>query len=243
MAAFFIIKGDLLNIYVYSDESGVFDKVHNDIFVFGGLILLGNEQRDDCARKYSAVEKIMYETGRADKNEEMKASKITNESKNKLYRSLNSSFKFGVVIDQKKVLDQIFKSKKDKQRYLDYAYKTAIKSAFETMIQQGFINIDEVENIYFNVDEHSTATNGKYELCEDLKQELRFGTYNKEWNKYYEPVFKNVQSLDVKFCNSAVVTLVRAADIIANKIYYIARNGGNFEGEIKNRNMYIAFLP
>ena len=28
-----------MEIYVYSDESGVFDKVHNELFVFGGLIL------------------------------------------------------------------------------------------------------------------------------------------------------------------------------------------------------------
>ena len=27
-----------MNIYIYSDESGVFDKEHNDYFVFGGLI-------------------------------------------------------------------------------------------------------------------------------------------------------------------------------------------------------------
>lgn len=27
-----------MNIFVYSDESGVFDKIHNKIFVFGGAI-------------------------------------------------------------------------------------------------------------------------------------------------------------------------------------------------------------
>ena len=32
-----------MNIYIYSDESGVFDKEHNDYFVFGGLIFLGIE--------------------------------------------------------------------------------------------------------------------------------------------------------------------------------------------------------
>ena len=33
-------------LYVYSDESGVFDKIHNDVYVFGGLILLGKDKRD-----------------------------------------------------------------------------------------------------------------------------------------------------------------------------------------------------
>ena len=27
-----------MNIFVYSDESGVLDKAHNDIFAFGGLV-------------------------------------------------------------------------------------------------------------------------------------------------------------------------------------------------------------
>lgn len=45
-----------MDIFVYSDESGVFDVKHNDIYVFGGLILLGKEERDVCARKYLAVD-------------------------------------------------------------------------------------------------------------------------------------------------------------------------------------------
>ena len=34
-----------MNIFVYSDESGVFDNKHNDFFVFGGLIILGTEEK------------------------------------------------------------------------------------------------------------------------------------------------------------------------------------------------------
>lgn len=34
-----------MDIFVYSDESGVFDVKHNDYFVFGGLILLGKIPR------------------------------------------------------------------------------------------------------------------------------------------------------------------------------------------------------
>ena len=40
-----------MNIYVYSDESGVFDKVHNDTFIFGGLIILGNDSKDDWSKR------------------------------------------------------------------------------------------------------------------------------------------------------------------------------------------------
>ena len=32
-----------MDLFVYSDESGVFDSAHNKYFVFAGLILLGKE--------------------------------------------------------------------------------------------------------------------------------------------------------------------------------------------------------
>ncbi len=111
------------------------------------------------------------------------------------------------------------------------------------MIEQGLINPDDVNNIYFYVDEHTTATNGRYELREALEQELKNGTYNLDYNIYYQPLFPKVKSVDLQFCNSAAVTLVRAADIIANKVYYISLNSNDFSSEINNRHMYITRLP
>lgn len=240
---FFYWQVIFLNIFVYSDESGVFDKIHNDIFVFGGLILIDKQQKEICSREYSAAERVFYNNGKVKPGEEIKASRISNDDKNKLYRSLNKWHKFGVVINQQSVLDRIFKSKKDKQRYLDYAYKIGVKHAFKQMIKANIINPDKIDNIHFYVDEHTTATNGRYELREALEQELIRGTYNIEYSVFYDPILSKAKNVQLDFCNSATATLVRAADIIANKIYYIALNGGNFENEIKNRNMYITFLP
>lgn len=48
-----------MDLFVYSDESGVFDRIHNDYFVFGGLILLGNEAKDIAIRKYIAAERAL----------------------------------------------------------------------------------------------------------------------------------------------------------------------------------------
>lgn len=59
---FFTLNGGVtLNIYVYSDESGVFDKEHNEYFVFGALILIGNESKEIWSRKYSAAKKNQKE--------------------------------------------------------------------------------------------------------------------------------------------------------------------------------------
>ena len=46
-----------MNLYIYSDESGVFDKVHYDYFVFAGLIIPGTDQKEAWSRKYSAAER------------------------------------------------------------------------------------------------------------------------------------------------------------------------------------------
>lgn len=104
-----------MDLYIYSDESGVFDKVHNEIFVFGGLVFIGKEEKDEYSRRYIVAENAIRR-GKYLKSDELKASKINNNEKGKLYRSLNGAIKFGIIINQKRVLDRIFDNKKDKQR-------------------------------------------------------------------------------------------------------------------------------
>lgn len=209
-----------MNIYVYSDESGVFDKVHNDIYVFGGIILLSKEEKEITARKYISAERAIRNN--YSKDEELKACRISNKDKNKLYRSLNKNYKFGVVVKQSEVIEQIFKEKKSKQRYLDYVYKLAVKSYFVRMIKEKLINPCDVMNISFYVDEHTTATNGRYELQEALLNEFKLGTYSDNWKKFYPPIFSGIKTLTLKYCDSKTQTLIRAADIVSNNIYHKA---------------------
>lgn len=218
-----------MNIYIYSDESGVFDKDHNEYFVFGGIILLGTEQKEICSRKYSHAEKTIRAKENYDNQIELKASNLSNTNKGKLFRSLNQYYKFVVVVHEKRVLNQIFRSKKDKQRYLDYAYKIGVKRALEKFIHNKIINPSEIERIYFYVDEHSTSTNGCYELREGLESEFKWGTYNFKFDKYFPPIFPDLKEVNLKFCNSKNQLLVRAGDIIANRAYYVARTGTRCE--------------
>lgn len=227
-----------MDLYIYSDESGVFDKAHNEIFVYGGLIFVGKDEKDNFSRRYKAAEKIIRgEKYSAD--EELKASRLTNKEKGKLYRSLNGSVRFGIVINQKNVLERIFMSKKDKQRYLDYAYKIGLKKALKMMIYENKIEKDEIGMIHIYNDEHTTATNGRYELREALEQELKSGTYNMNYDKFFPPVFEDMKELKLMYCDSKSVTLIRAADIVANRIYYMALNRKleNLDG------IYLSTLP
>lgn len=133
--------------------------------------------------------------------------------------------------------------KKSKQRYLDYAYKIALKRAFEWLIDEKYISGEEVENIYIFVDEHTTATNGKYELEEGLERELKIGTFNFNYVHYFPPLFSQLKSLQVYFCDSKSKTLVRAADIVANRIYWDTIRYQN-TGELKDSpNLKHIFLP
>lgn len=227
-----------MNIFIYSDESGVFDKIHNDYFVFGGLIFLSKENRDIWSRKYTTAENAIRKSENVNKKFEIKAATVSNKSKSKLYRSLNKTEKFGVVVSQKKLGDPLFENKKCKQRYLDWAYKMAVKSKFENLIFKKQINPSEVEGLFFFVDEHTTATDGRYELKESLEQEFKFGTYTANWSNFHPPIFKNLKTVEVKYCNSAKKTLIRAADIVANRIYNTAIHNDGFVEKNNRLTMY-----
>lgn len=211
-----------MDIFVYSDESGVLDYIHNDFFAFGGIIFLSKEDKDTASRKFLFAEKALRTYGKHENNEELKACRITSKEKGKLFRSLNKFIKFGVVIKQKNIHQRIFDEKKSKQRYLDYAYKIALKRAFETLIKQGKVTANDVSHLHVFVDEHTTATNGRYELRESLEQEFKNGTFNYTYSNYFPPIFSNLQGIDLHFCDSSTKTLIRAADIVANQIYYCA---------------------
>lgn len=228
-----------MDLFIYSDESGVFDKDHNEIYVYGGLIFFGKDEKDNYARKYLAAEKCIRQSGKYSLGEELKACKISNKEKGKLYRSLNNAVRFGVVINQKKVLERIFLSKKDKQRYLDYAYKIGLKKALQRLIKEEKISPKEIGTIHIYNDEHSTATNGHYELREGLEQEFKLGTYNFKYDRYFPPLFEKMGGVELQFCNSSTTTLIRAADIVANRLYYRALNR-ELEGL---EGIYLSTLP
>lgn len=227
-----------MDLFIYSDESGVFDREHNEIYVFGGLIFLGKGEKDNYARKYLVAESTLRGQ-KYSETEELKACKISNKEKGKLYRSMNGAIRFGVIINQRGVLERIFQSKKDKQRYLDYAYKIGVKKALQRLITDRRIVKNDIGTIHFYNDEHTTATNGKYELREALEQELKNGTYNLQYNRFFPPIFENMQGVDLHYCDSNKVALVRAADIVANRIYYMSLNR-NIE---KLEGIYLTTLP
>ena len=224
-------------IFIYSDESGTFDYIHNEYFLFAGLIFFGNDAKEIGSRKYAHAEKCV----RNNQKGELKGSKISNAKKGKLYRSLNNFYKFCVMIDQKNINHKIFNDKRSKQRYLDYTYKLIIKKCMEMLIKEKIMNAKKVRFMFVNADEHVTATDGKYELRESLLQEFKIGIFNHNWEKYFPPIFPSLCDIVVNFCDSKTSYLIRAADIICNHCYHVAlENKGDLD---KEKNMFIYYLP
>lgn len=48
-----------MNLYIYPNESRVFDKVHNNFYVCGGIICLNKEQKNSLERIYKKAESTL----------------------------------------------------------------------------------------------------------------------------------------------------------------------------------------
>ncbi len=216
-----------MDIFVFSDESGVFDCYHSQYFVFGGAVFLDRMTMESAARRYLSIEKQIRKENLIAPEDELKASNLERKNQRRLFRATNREFRFGVVVEipKLKIRWQIADDKKSRQRYMDFAYKIAIKRFFTSLIKDGAINPSEVSTIHFFTDQHTTATNGRYELNEGLEQELIRGTFNFEKQVFHPPLFPTAKSTTLKYCDSKKVVLIRAADIIANRIYHLASSG------------------
>ena len=109
------------------------------------------------------------------------------------------------------------------------------------MVARGSIFFDDPAEFDIVLDERTTATNGKYELEEGLLQEFKEGSYDQTFSEYYPPLFPNTKSLSLSLADSKHKLLVRAADIIANRIYFEARNDALHK--IESSNMIIINMP
>jgi len=231
-----------MNIYIYSDESGVFDYKHNQYYIFGGVVFLSKEDRDNAARAFLSLERTIRKQGGYSEKTELKAYILKLRDKQRLFSSLNGVQKFAAIIKQDRIHKRIWADKKTKQRYLDYAYKIAVKRLFEHLIETQQIDPSKVGNLYFFVDEHNTATDGCYELRESLEQEFKMGTFNGNWNRYFPPIFRNLQNVHLTFCNSSKKTLIRAADIVSNRLLWNTKQNVNLVGTSYSM-MFVTHLP
>lgn len=230
-----------MHLFVYADESGTLDPIHNEYYTFGGLILIGKEQRIEASNRYLKAERALRAAHpELSHIKELKAKSLGNKARSSLFRSLNKFQKFGVVIEQKRLYSYIWEPKKTRQRFLDFAFKIGLKRALQDMMNNGVINASEIEYLHVIMDEHTTATDGRYELRESLEIEFRFGMTNFEHMTHFPPIFPNMKSVEVDMRDSSTTPLVRSADIVANRMLGCAYSGGY---DRINGKVYYSILP
>lgn len=227
------------SIYIYSDESGVFDKYHNDIFIYGGIVCIGQDISSILSRKYLLAEKSLRKSPKYKNKAELKASMLDNSDKRKLYRVIEDCYKFIVAVDLPKLKNERFESRYSKQRYLDYAYKRGLKGILEKMNSDHVIRLEEEIELKCYVDEQNTSTNGRYSLEETIYNEFKYGVYSGGFD--FKPIARKLETVDIKYCNSETTTLVRSADIFANRVLFEARN--TVLEEMLDSHTYLIRLP
>ena len=100
----------------------------------------------------------------------------------------------------------------------------------------------------FNIPNHTVQNAGVADLIAELSQghgvivgvrseqlwdqgllaELKIGTFNATYEKFFPPLFSRLETVDVSFCDSKGKATVRMADFIANHVYNGVRFGTLF---------------
>ena len=120
--------------------------------------------------------------------------------------------------------DDLFKNKRAKERYLNNLYKAVIENEFQELIVQRKIKPNDVEQINFYIDTCFMTIAGQKELREMLERELR-------------QLFSNLRKIKIEYCNSKSNSLIRASDVIANRILSATRENAYLYLKVKNLNL------
>ena len=162
-----------------------------------------------------------------------KAFKLEEHDRTMLYMVFRDALKFAVVININKLdSKEIFRTAKTKRMYLDFAFSFGIKSVIERLVARGSIFGEEETVLHFLADEHPTATGDQQTLVARLTRVLK-----EDSSKFLHPLLPNLKDIKIKLCNSETTTLVRGADIIANRV------NSNFTVQMLEDFISIAFLP
>ena len=232
-----------MTIFIRADESGVFDPIHNDFFIFAGLIFLDRQEMELASRRFLSLEKKLRQKRKYRELPELKATLLDHADRRALFSVTESYSRFSSIINLRKIDHKsVLADKKSKQRYLDYAFKRGLKEAMTCMVARGSIFFDDPAEFDIVLDERTTATNGKYDLADSILHEMRGEIYNMQTLQTYAPTLPATRNARVRYGNSESEPLLRAADVLANRILHECRHGDIWSLLDKN-NLFILNLP
>ncbi|MCT4469372.1 DUF3800 domain-containing protein [Mycoplasma sp. HS2188] len=210
-----------MNLQIFTDESGVFDSKNNKYYILAGILIFSKEERINAELKYRDVEINIKTNLKMDNKTELKAYLTPPKYKRRLLNTMNKYYKFGIVIDLKKVYDRIMDSKFHKQSFQDYAYSRGVKEFLLFLERKNLISLDKINAINFFLDQRPTSTSGWYDLCQSIRKELKFGKYDENFSNFRPGIIPNAKNIELKYLDSKSNYLIRASDFLANNLFYL----------------------
>lgn len=211
-------------LFVFVDDSGHLHRNEDcGWFVYAGYIFNSRETLEVSKRKYvNANRKIKTATGRSD---ELKAYGLSLIHRRALFNSIRECESFSAAVEICRLRDTILDDKKSICRYKDYMLKRALKHKLQELIGRGRVSRSSATELFFNIDEQLTATDGYYNLESSILEEFRYGIRNWDYGTTHPNLFDNTLTVNLKYCESKNNYLVQASDILANRIWSSYRTG------------------
>ena len=213
-------------IYINLDDSGKL--VSNEkVSIYAGLVFLSKNEKDKFITQYrSIVQNIKCKYCKKDITKcsnnkacpELKHNMLKAKHTRQLMNYIKKYSILGCIINNDKVYDNIKKDTSSRGRFLDYSLKLLIKQTIKELIKENLVDANLPTKLILNIDEQTTKTNGYYNLKDGIFEELKYGIYNYNYSKMYNPILHD--DLDVRVCylKSEKSYLIQAADLIAGTI-------------------------
>lgn len=220
----------MTEIYIYADDSGVFDIKDSQYFIYAGYIFVGQDQVRKYRTRYkNMVDRVRTELGWSH-DIELKAAYLKAKHKKALGSAMTGAQSFSLAVDMSRVYSNILESKMNKQRYKDYVLKRAIKSKLVKILSERGISKDEPIRLIIKIDEQPVSSSGVKELEGSITKEFRYGRLDGN-GRPEDPILNKGSEITLDYMDSKEDYLVQASDILANKIW----TGKNYNPKLLNQ--------
>ena len=214
------MRNEVQEIYINLDDSGKLSS-KEDISVYGGVVFLSKKEKDKFITQYKKIiNEVKCEYCKICNHAcpEIKNTNIKPEHKRWLMNYIKNYFIVGLIIENKKVYEEILQSKASKGRFTDYAIRRLIKEILKSLIKEGKIDPYKPIKIILNIDQQSTKSNGYYNLHDGLIEELKIGFNNFNYSFLIKPILSSDLAVDISYQDSGKSYVVQAADLLAGTI-------------------------
>ena len=214
-------------LYFFMDESGLLT-VNDPYFVYGGIWFTSQTEKNNFKRKYKSIIKdikckycsVFIDMGLClHVCPEIKSISLSNSDRRRILNLIKSnSNTFAVINDNGNTFNELLTNKSSRGRYRDYLIKRIVKRVCEHELRQDTIKANKHTHLVIQLDQHTTISNGYYNLNDSIHEELKIGVINYSYGTKFTPIFSADLTLDITHQDSKNNTCIQAADILVGTL-------------------------